>query len=161
MLIEYTNMVKIMEYSDFYGRTIILTKRNNLTHAEIADFIGKEKGAIFARASRNSKINDIEIEKVEDKLGIKLSDISISNNSGERREKAIDTKKSAERFGRRLFDQVQVKNNLSNREMAKLLGLYEEEYIDLAYGSKEPNMRILNNIKANFEVSIDYLLYGE
>ena len=45
--------------------------------------------------------------------------------------------------------------------MAKLLGIYEDEYVDLVYGDKEPNMRVLNNIKSHFQVSIDYLLYGE
>lgn len=148
-----------MKYSDFYGKIIILTKRNDLTHAEIGDCIGIERGAIFARAKRNSKFKPDEIKKIEEAFDVQLDSISIINNSGDRI--SDDTvEERTENFGKRLF-KIQEKNDLTDRQMAKLLGIYEDEYVDLVYGDKEPNMRVLNNIKSHFQVSIDYLLYGE
>ena len=152
-------MDKNMIYSDFYGRIIILTKRNDITHVEIGKYINLEKGAITARAKRNGNLKPEEIKKIEEAFDVQLDSISIINNSGDRI--SDDTvEERTENFGKRLF-KIQEKNDLTDRQMAKLLGIYEDEYVDLVYGDKEPNMRVLNNIKSHFQVSIDYLLYGE
>lgn len=136
-----------------------LTNRNNISQLEIGRAIGAEKGAINARAKRNSKFKPDEIKKIEEAFDVQLDSISIINNSGDRI--SDDTvEERTENFGKRLF-KIQEKNDLTDRQMAKLLGIYEDEYVDLVYGDKEPNMRVLNNIKSHFQVSIDYLLYGE
>lgn len=148
-----------MLYSDLYGKTIILTKRNDITHVEIGKCINLEKGAITARAKRNGKFKPDEVKKIEQHFNVGLNSVSITNNSGTPI-KDETVKERAENFGKRLYS-LQEKNDFTDRQMAKLLGIYEDEYIDLAYGNKEPNLRILNNIKSHFQVSIDYLLYGE
>lgn len=148
-----------MIYSDFYGKLIILTKRNDITHVEIGKLINLEKGAITARAKRNGNLKPEEIKKIEQAFNVELDSVAIINNSGNQiKNKSVA--ENAENFGKRLYV-LQEKNDLTDRQMAKLLGIYEDEYVDLAYGNKEPNLRILNNIKSNFQVSIDYLLYGQ
>lgn len=148
-----------MLYSDLYGKTIILTKRNDITHVEIGKCINLEKGAITARAKRNGKFKPEEVKKIEQQFNVELNSVSIINNTGNPI-KDDSIQERSENFGKRLYV-IQEKNNLSDRQMAKLLGIYEDEYIDLAYGDKAPNLRVLNNIKSHFQVSIDYLLYGE
>ena len=148
-----------MHYNDLLTKTVFLTKRNNISNSEIGKIINLDRQSINGRADRNSKFKPGEIEKIEKYFGIKLSDISISNNSGAAiNDETICLK--TEDFGKRLYA-IQKKNDYTDRKMAKILGIYEDEYIDLAYGNKEPNLRILNNIKSHFQVSIDYLLYGE
>lgn len=148
-----------MIYNDLLTKLTYLTKRNNLSNTEIGNAINVERRAMSGRADRNSKFKPEEIKKIEQAFNVELDSVSIINNSGERISDD-KIKDRTENFGKRLF-KIQEKNDLTDRQMAKLLGIYEDEYVDLAYGDKEPNMRILNNIKSNFQVSIDYLLYGE
>ncbi len=148
-----------MLYNDLLTKLTYLTKRNNLSNTEIGKAINVERQAMSGRAERNSKFKPDEIKKIEQAFDVQLDSISIISNSGERI--SDDTVKDrTENFGKRLF-KIQEKNDLTDRQMAKLLGIYEDEYVDLAYGGKEPNLRILNNIKSHFQVSIDYLLFGE
>ncbi|MBR6099201.1 helix-turn-helix transcriptional regulator [bacterium] len=79
-------------------------------------------------------------------------------NSGVRRNDVTVFEKS-ESFGKRL-SALQAKHNLLDREMAKLLDISERHYISVVTGKKEADISILNRIKQNFSVTIDYLLYG-
>lgn len=63
-------------------------------------------------------------------------------------------------FGKRL-SAIQAKYNFLDKEMSKLLGIPEKSYISLVVGDKLPSLDVLNQIKRNFKVSIDYLLYGD
>lgn len=148
-----------MLYNDLLTKLTYLTKRNNLSNSEIGEVINVERRAIQGRASRNSKFKPEEVKKIEQHFNVELNSVSIANNSGTP-VKDDTIKERTENFGKRLY-KIQEKNNLTDRQMAKLLGIYEDEYLDLAYGDKEPNLRILNNIKSHFQISIDYLLYGE
>ena len=62
-------------------------------------------------------------------------------------------------MGRRLQD-IQDKHNFLDKEMAILLKISEKEYIKIKLGQSEPNMDTINQIKRNFDVDIDWLLYG-
>lgn len=53
----------------------------------------------------------------------------------------------------------QEENNISDRNMAKKLGIFEYEYIDLKHGEIEPTFKILNRLKQSFNVSIDWLFF--
>jgi transcriptional regulator with XRE-family HTH domain len=80
-------------------------------------------------------------------------------NSGNRQnDTSVEEKLSG--FGRRL-SQLQEQHNFLDREMAILLQVSERQYVSLVAGSKIPDIAVLNKIKQNFKVSIDYLLYGE
>ena len=63
-------------------------------------------------------------------------------------------------FGKRLSN-LQAKHNFLDREMATLLNISERTYVALVTGSKMPDLDVLNKLKQNFRISIDYLLYGE
>ena len=63
-------------------------------------------------------------------------------------------------IGKRLI-QIQEKNNLLDKDMAKILEMYRDDYIDLKLGNKEPTFKIINKIKQSFDISIDWLLYGD
>lgn len=85
--------------------------------------------------------------------------IKPNNNSGERQnDTTIPTKVKS--FGNRLTE-LQDKHEYLDKDMAKLLKISEEEYIDIKLGDIEPDLKILNRLKQCFKVSIDYLLYGE
>lgn len=66
----------------------------------------------------------------------------------------------AQKFGYRLSE-LQDKHEYLDKDMAKILKISEEEYIDLKMGDIPPNINILNRLKQCFKVSIDWLLYGE
>ena len=85
--------------------------------------------------------------------------IKPDENTGERQNDTTVKEKSA-KFGLRLVE-LQEKHNFLDREMAQLLKISEKEYLKLALGKLKPDLDILNRIKQNFKVSIDYLLYGE
>ena len=52
-------------------------------------------------------------------------------------------------------------NNISKCQMAVLLSINELQLEKLINGSDLPNLNILNALKQNFKISIDWLLYGE
>lgn len=148
-----------MNYNEVLTRLVYLTKRNNITQTEIGEAINVERRAINGRAERNSKFKQSEIDKIESSFDVDLSIVSISDNSGERQnDTSVDEKSLL--FGKRL-SLLQEKYNFLDREMAILLNLSEKDYIKLITGKIKPDSDILNKIKQNFKISIDYLLYGE
>lgn len=152
-------MAKKMYYNDLLTKLTFLTKRNNLSQQEIGDAINVERRAMNGRARRNSKFKQDEIEKIEHAFNVNLSVVSISDNSGERQnDTSVDEKSS--QFGKRLSE-LQAKHNFLDREMAQLLKISEKDYLKLVVGKIQPDLNILNRIKQNFKVSIDYLLYGD
>lgn len=147
-----------MYYNELFAKLIILTKRNDITHAEIGDCMRIERGAAFARAKRNSKVKDNEVKKVEEKYDVDLSSVSITENSGERQNDTSIPSRAAE-FGYRLGD-LQDKHGYLDKDMAKILHLSEDDYIDIKCGDIEPDVQVLHRLKQCFKVCIDDLLYG-
>lgn len=76
------------------------------------------------------------------------------------RQNDTTVKERVSHFGERLGE-LQDKHEYLDKDMAKLLKISEEEYIDIKLGDIEPDLKILNRLKQCFKVSIDYLLYGE
>ena len=85
--------------------------------------------------------------------------IKPDENTGERQNDTT-VKERVSHFGERLGD-LQDQHEYLDKDMAKLLKISEEDYIDLKLGDIEPDLAILNRLKQCFKVSIDYLLYGE
>lgn len=152
-------MFKNTDYNSVLAKVIFLTKRNDITHKELGDAINVERRAMSGRASRNSKFKPEEIALIEKAFNINLSVVSISDNSGERQNDTLVDEKFKD-FSKRLV-QLQNKHNFLEREMGTLLQISEKDYIKLVKGTKEPTIAILNRIKQNFKVSIDYLMYGD
>lgn len=63
-------------------------------------------------------------------------------------------------FGKRLSE-LQAFHNFLDREMAQLLGVSERHYISVITGRREPDIDMVNKLKQNFKISVEYLLYGE
>lgn len=152
-------MFQDTDYNSILAKMIFLTKRNDITHKEIGDAINVERRAMSGRASRNSKFKAEEIALIEKAFNINLSTVSILDNSRERQNDTLIEEKFKD-FGRRLV-QLQNKHNFLEREMGTLLQISEKDYIKLIKGTKEPTIAILNRIRQNFKVSIDYLMYGD
>ena len=76
------------------------------------------------------------------------------------RQNDTTVKERVSHFGERLGE-LQDKHEYLDKDMAKLLKISEEDYIDLKLGDIEPDLEVLNRLKQCFKVSIDYLLYGE
>lgn len=62
--------------------------------------------------------------------------------------------------GSRIAD-IQEQNNISDYKFAEMLDIPESELTDIIIDKKEPDMRVLKNLKKHFGVSIDYIMYGE
>lgn len=148
-----------MKYSDFLAKIIYLTKRNNISQAEIGEAIGLDRGAANARAQRDSKFKPDEIKKIEQFFDIELSSVVICDNSKEKQNDTTIPSK-AENFGQRITE-IQDKYEYLDKDMAKLLRISEEDYIDLKLGDIEPDFRHLVRLKQCFKVSIDWLLFGD
>lgn len=56
------------------------------------------------------------------------------------------------------LSEFQKQNNITDKNMAQKLGIYEYEYLDLKNGVKEPTFKILICLKKKFELSVDWLL---
>ena len=134
----------------------ILTKQK-IFLAELARILGCGKANISKRAQNNSEVTVTELQLIEKYYGVSV--YKSSANTGERQNDTTVDEKSA-KFGLRLVE-LQEKHNFLDREMAQLLKISEKEYLKLALGKLKPDLDILNRIKQNFKVSIDYLLYGE
>lgn len=147
-----------MIYSDLYGLLIFQTKRNDITHTEIGEIIGLERRAAAARAKRNGKVKPDEVEKIEKYYNIDLNSIAIVDNSGSRQNNT-SLEDKIQNFGKRLSE-LQAQHNFLDREMATLLKISEKDYLKLVTSKNLPNLDVLMNIKRNFNVSIDYLLWG-
>ena len=141
-----------------------LTK-HKITNEYFANLFGTSPQNISKRIKNNSEATVSEVELVQNDAGIKFyvcaddPNTVITDNSGERQnDTTVDEK--ASQFCKRLYD-LQDQHNFLDREMAKLLKISEEKYLKLVVGKIQPDLDILNRIKQNFKVSIDYLLYGE
>lgn len=76
------------------------------------------------------------------------------------RQNDTTVKERVSHFGERLGE-LQDKHEYLDKDMAKLLSISEEEYIDLKLDDKEPDFKILVRLKQCFKVSIDWLLFGD
>ena len=64
-----------------------------------------------------------------------------------------------QKMGSRLSE-LQKNNKCTDKEMSEIIGIFEYEYAELKEGSKELSLKILHRLKRNFDISIDWLLYG-
>ncbi len=148
-----------LEYNNVLTKLTFLTKRNNLSNTEIGNAINVERRAMSGRADRNSKFRHQEIKMLEEAYDINFKDISIQTNTLDRQNDTTIPEK-IESFGIRLTE-LQDKHEYLDKDMAKLLRITEEEYIDIKLGDIEPDFNVLVRLKQCFKVSIDWLLFGE
>lgn len=124
-----------------------------------------KRQTVNTRIKNNSEVTVSELLNAQNYLQANIfirsddKNIQVSDNSGERQnDTAVDEKSS--QFGKRLSE-LQAKHNFLDREMATLLKISEEAYLKLVVGKIQPDLNVLNRLKQNFKVSVDYLLYGD
>lgn len=72
----------------------------------------------------------------------------------------IEIIKNTDTFYKR-FNQIQKENDLNDFQLSKLTGIEESRIEKLGIGKVLPTLEELNTLKSHFDVSIDWLLYGE
>lgn len=153
-----------MNFIEFQEGLQKLTNKK-ITQSDFARILNVGRANISDRIKRNSQVNTLEVEKIQNDLGVKLyirvddNSLNVSDNSLERQnDTTVDVKSS--QFGKRLSE-LQAKHNFLDSEMAQLLKISEKDYLRLVTCKAQPDLNVLNRLKQNFKVSIDYLLYGD
>lgn len=130
----------------------------SISQAKIGDILSTTRSNINQKFNNpKSEVTVSELQKIENYFGVHIYKPQIFTYERQN-DTTVDEKSS--QFGKRLVE-LQAKHNFLDREMAKLLDITERTYLALVVGKKQPDLGILNRIKQNFKVSIDYLLYGE
>lgn len=134
-----------------------LIPNQKITQTSIANILDLSRQTMNKRIKLNTEVTVLELQSVEEFYGVSL--YKSNQYSGERQNDTSVNEKSSQ-FGKRLSE-LQAKHNFLDREMAILLDVTEKTYLALVTGNKQPTLDVLNRIKQNFKVSIDYLLYGD
>lgn len=129
----------------------------NPSNRDLAGLWGMDAASFSRKKKAGTPIKYKNIIQVEEFFNIKI--LKTTNYSGDR-QNDISVHEKSLHFGQRLVE-LQAKHNFLDREMAILLKISEKDYLRLALGKIQPDIEILNNLKQNFKVSIDHLLYGE
>lgn len=153
------NILELQEdLQNFIGRKI--------TQTELGTAMGNlKRQTVNTRIKNNSEVTVSELLNAQEYLNaniyLRSDDKNLRHvlNSGERQNDTTVDEKSSQ-FGKRLSE-LQAQHNFLDREMALLLKISENEYLKLLVGKRQPDLQVLNCIKQNFKVSVDYLLYGD
>lgn len=139
--------------------------KRKITNEYLGSLYGTTPQNISKRIKNNSEVTVSEVEIAQADCGVviytrtDIKEISVINNSLERQNDTSISQK-AQKFGYRLSE-LQDKHEYLDKDMAKLLRISEDEYIDMKMGDISPDINVLNRLKQCFKVSIDWLLYGE
>lgn len=147
-----------MDYNSVLAKLVYLTKRNDISNAEIGNALGISRAGVSKRAIRNSKFKPDEIEKLENHFGVCFDDVKIDENIPE----LINPEKVKTNYslaGRKL-SKIQDKYGFLERDMAARLQTSESRYRRLVLGKEELTGKDLLNIKISFGEKIDEFLFG-
>lgn len=133
-----------------------LTKAR-IVKADIARALGVDPAALRRKEVAGIELKPNEIAKIESYFRLKLVKPKYYTDE---RQNDLSIYEKIKKFGDRLSS-LQDKHEYLDKDMAKLLSISEDDYIDLKTGDISPDINILNRLKQCFNVSIDYLLYGE
>ncbi len=133
-----------------------LTKAR-IVKADIARALGVDPAALRRKEVAGIELKPNEIAKIESYFRLKLVKPKYYTDE---RQNDLSIYEKIKKFGDRLSN-LQDKHEYLDKDMAKLLSISEDDYIDLKTGDVSPDINILNRLKQCFNVSIDYLLYGE
>lgn len=132
-----------------------------ITQAEVADILGLTKGAVNNRIIRGNIFSDEEIKVLESRYNVSLEQFKekLKCNSLE----IVNNKESIEHYQtfRKRLIKIQSVNEMDDKEFSEKIGITEARFEKLSIGIAQPDIDLLNALKLNFDVSIDWLLYGE
>lgn len=116
---------------------------------------GTQKSVPFALAKALNEVFGYNIEWVIDGIGEMYDPLK---NTLEIR--YADVLEGMQTFGKRL-QKIQLKNDFSDEQIAKIIDISLKRYLELCVENKEPTTKELLNIKENFDVTLDWLLFGD
>lgn len=131
-----------------------------ITQKGVGEALNFSKGAINNRIIRGGNFKPEEKKELENFYGISFGDFKEALPNTLARQNDETVYERASQFGKRL-QEIQDKHNFLNREMAQLLKISEREYTQLKIGKKAPTISVINEIKRNFVVDVDWLIFGE
>lgn len=138
--------------------------KRKVTNEYLGTLYGTTPQNISKRIKNDSEVTVSEVEIAQADCNVVIytrtdnKDITITNNTLDRQNDTTIPQK-VEHFGRRMTE-IQDKHEYLDKDMAKLLRISEEGYIDLKLGDAEPDFNVLVRLKQCFKVSIDWLLFG-
>lgn len=139
-------------------------KKTKITNELLGSLFGTSSQNISKRINGNSEATVKEVETAQKELNVNIiyradnkENQVIKNSLAKQNDTSLLEK--YETIGERL-DLIQDKNNISDSKMSKLLRISEEEYLEIKCGDLEIDTETLFKIKQNFEISIDWLLWG-
>ena len=137
-----------------------------ITQTELGTAMGNlKRQTINTRIKNKSEVTVSELLNVQNYMNVYLyapannnENKFIKNSLNRRNDTNIITQ--LKNLGIRL-DIVQNKHEYLDKDMAKLLKISENDYINIKLGANEMDFKTLTRIKQLFEISTDWLLYGE
>lgn len=132
------------------------TAHIKVTGSKLADIFETSRQNIHKKINNGSPVTVSELQKVEAEFGVSLYKSGAYDGS---RQNDTSLEEKIKNFGKRVSE-LQAQHNFLDREMATLLKISERDYLKLVTAKNLPSLDILMNIKRNFNVSIDYLLWG-
>lgn len=136
--------------------TILKFHNIHMTSKEIADLWGMDAAAFSRKKRKGTQIKHKNIKQLEDELNINLISEIKNNNKFLKTPRQI----SIEGWGERLCN-IMSDNDITPNKLSKLTKISEYQIGKFILNSKEPTVKELNIIKSYFDVSIDWLLYGD
>lgn len=132
-----------------------LEKKTNqkITFASIGRALNVDRSAVSARAKRKGELKQSEIDRINEYFGVP----QLQNTLNRQNDETVFDR--ASQLGKRLSE-IQDKHNFLDSEMAKMLKISEKDYMKIKLGKLQPDLDVLNEIKRNFVVDIDWLIYG-
>lgn len=170
-------MPTIKEFKDYLQNITNL----KITQSDIAKALNTSRSNISHRIKNNSEIKISEVEKIAKfsniakvhefmndylkYIGQYANDIkedSIIYNINNSLKLSYNTSftENLKKFYKR-FNQLQKENDLNDYQFSKETGIPEARIEKLGIGKVLPTLEELNTLKTHFDVSIDWLLYGE
>lgn len=146
-----------MNFSELLDTLQKLKSGYKINQMSIANILGLSRQTMSKRFQMGTEVTVSELQEIENFYNVSL--YKNQTNTFDRQNDETVYEKSSQ-FGKRLFE-IQSKHNFLDREMATLLKISEKDYLKLKLGKIEPTFDVLLELKRNFKVNIDWLVFGE
>ncbi len=142
-----------MDFYELLNDLQNLIKDRKVRQIDIANALNTSKSNISQKFINNSEVSVSELLKVQDYFGVKIfvKMDELANYDS--------TLAGFKTFSERL-NYLMAENNLTVDKLAKDLGVSESLIEKLGLGKAEPDLKILQKLKAYFKVTIDSLVDG-
>lgn len=139
-------------------KTILQNLTNRKIYdTEIAKILNVTSANISKRTKNDSEITVSELQAIENYYGKLIYKSPVYSLE---RHFIPNIKDKRKNFANRI-NKIIAKHNLSSAQMAVLLNLSEQEFDNIKNEKSLIDINLLDKLKENFNVSLDWLLYGD